>query len=489
MLTANNIIRQALMEAGLRLPTNEIAWQPLPGPQTLGYYSGADELFFGGRAGGGKTDMVLGLALTAQHRSIIFRREYKQLMSVIERTVEIVGHDKGLNRNANVWRNLPGGRIVEFGAMQREYDKANYRGRPHDFYGFDELCDFTESQYLFVIGWARSTIPGQRVRVVGAGNPPSTPEGEWVVRRWSPWLDPSHSNPAQPGELRWFAMLDGQDTEVENGSPITHKGEEIKPKSRTFIPARLSDNPYLASTDYEKILQSLPEPLRSQLLHGDFGIKANDDVWQVIPTEWVRLAQQRWEQMEKPDLALRSIGADVARGGQDKTVIQRLYGNWFDAPIVLLGSATPDGPAVAHQIMQAWNNEAPILVDVIGIGASAYDSLRSLGVKRVQGINNASASKGIDRSGKYGFVNIRAESYWKLREALDPASGDDLALPPDRELLADLCAARYKIVGARIQIEPKEDIKARIGRSPDKGDALVLAKYVDNMPKVSFDIW
>jgi len=97
-------------------------------------------------------------------------------------------------------------------------------------------------------------------------------------------------------------------------------------------------------------------------------------------------------------------------------------------------------------------------------------------------MNASEATSARDKTGQLGFVNRRAEWFWTLREALDPKNGEDLALPPDRELLADLCSARYKVTVRGIQIESKEDIMKRIGRSPDKGDSLcdaVLAgKYL-----------
>jgi hypothetical protein len=64
---------------------------------------------------------------------------------------------------------------------------------------------------------------------------------------------------------------------------------------------------------------------------------------------------------------------------------------------------------------------------------------------------------------------------WRLREALDPDKGENLALPPDTELKADLCAPRWKLTAQGIQIELKDEVKKRIGRSPDKGDAVILA--------------
>jgi len=73
-------------------------------------------------------------------------------------------------------------------------------------------------------------------------------------------------------------------------------------------------------------------------------------------------------------------------------------------------------------------------------------------------------------------VNKRAESIWKLREALDPnqEGGAVVALPPDPELKADLAAFRWMLKPNGIQIEGKEEIKKRIGRSPDRGEAVVM---------------
>ncbi|NJN87932.1 MAG: hypothetical protein HC881_18595 [Leptolyngbyaceae cyanobacterium SL_7_1] len=80
-----------------------------------------------------------------------------------------------------------------------------------------------------------------------------------------------------------------------------------------------------------------------------------------------------------------------------------------------------------------------------------------------------------DRSGQLGFANKRAESYWRLRELLDPAYGATLALPPDPKVLADLTAPRWKLTLQGILLESKDDIRGRLGRSPDLGDAIVMA--------------
>jgi hypothetical protein len=472
-LSVDTLAEELAQELGIEVPVAPPIWTPQPGPQTLANNSRADEVGFGGQAGGGKTDLAIGLSLTQFTRSIIFRRISKNLRAIIDRTINIVGSSEGLNQSTNVWR-LPSGRQLEFGYMQHENSKFDWRGNPHELYVFDEGSEFNESQIDFVTAWKRTTIPGQRTQTLITFNPPTDAQGEWLIERFGPWINPQHPNPAAPGELRWYAMVDGKRIEVQSGTSFMHNGELIEPTSRTFIPARLEDNIYLTNTEYRAQLQSLPEPLRSQLLYGRFDLILEDDPWQVIPTKWVQAAQRRWLETEKPDLQARSVGADVARGGIDKSSVARLFGNWFDLHS-RPGAETPDGPTAAEWI-GGLAGGAPISLDVIGIGSSVYDSHVTRG-DNVAGVNFGASTKATDQTGKFGFLNIRAEAYWRLREALDPASGENLCLPQDRALLADLCAPRFKVVSGKIQIEDKESIKSRINRSPDDGDAVTLCWY------------
>lgn len=437
------------------------------------------------------SDLLLGLALTAHRRSIIFRRLYANLQPLVDRSKDILAgvSTARFNGNKYLWSDLPGGRSLEFGAMKLEDDKRNYQGAPHDLKAFDEICHFTQSQYEYVIGWTRAAkendVQTQRTRIVCTGNPPGPGDpGTWVIERWGAWLNPEHPNPAQPGELRWYTRIDGEDTEVESGEPFIHNGEELYPKSRTFIPARLSDNPYYGE-DYLAQLQSHPEPYRSQLLYGDFQAGFMDDEWQVIPTRWVTDAIKRSHTQEKPTVdKLTTLGVDVARGGNDQTIIVKNYGHWIDELVKKPGQATPDGNIVADMVHAEWSDAATINIDVIGIGASPYDILtqrlfdNTTMTSPVVGINAASGTEARDKSGQLGFANKRAEMWWRLREMLDPDSDCEIVLPNDRELLADLCAPRWKKTArGDIQIESKEEIRKRLGRSTDCGDALVLALY------------
>lgn len=467
-------------------------WTPRSRPQWLALLSQADELFYGGQAGGGKSDLILGLGLIAHNRSIIFRRERTQLTGatgLVERSREIISSHGRYNGMEMVWRNLPGDRMLEFSGVQYEKDVVKHKGKPHDLKAFDELTEFTEYQYRFLIGWLRSINVNQRCRVVATGNPPTHRDGEWVIRYWAPWLDKTHPNPAIPGELRWFAMLDGESVEVDNSEPFEHKSEKtdkiekIVPKSRTFIPATLEDNVFLNDGQYEQTLQGLPEPLRSQLLYGDFGIRISDNPWQLIPTYWVELAQERWKQRDKPE-KLSALGVDAIRGGADKATIAPRYDNYFDKLVKFDGGEIQDGPDLAAKVVKELGKRTkdeeeaknvPIQFDIIGIGSSGYDFLIDWGANAIA-VNAAAGSTMRDKTGLFKMTNVRAEMWWGMMEALDPKTGDDIALPPDSELLADLVAPTYKVVTGGIVIEKKKDIRKRLKRSTDAGDAVIQAR-------------
>ena len=415
------------------------------------------------------------MAAEAHQHSAIFRRVYPNLSGITRRSREIIQDHAKENKSDKNWT-FPDGRTIEFGAVQYEDDKTNWQGRPHDLKAFDELPEFTESQYVFICGWNRSTTPGQRVRILATGNPPLDESGSWIIRRWGPWLDPKHPRPAKPGELRWYATVDGKEQEFPNGAPVAIGNETIYPSSRTFIPARLEDNIFLSQDPhYRSVLQSLPEPLRSMFLFGDFNAASAPDPFQVIPTEWVRLAQKRWLERPQPATPLTAVGIDAVRGGTDFMTLSRRRDNWFDEVIKWPGRVVIDGPTAAGLVYATLGpTDAYINVDVIGVGATTFDHLVPL-YDHVYPVNASEASYYRDRSGKLKMRNKRAEMHWRMRDALDPDGGDDLALPNDPEVLADLCAARYKPpTAAGVMIEEKDEIKARIGRSPDVGEAIML---------------
>ncbi|HJQ60175.1 MAG TPA: terminase [Vineibacter sp.] len=433
-------------------------------------------LLYGGQAGGGKSDLLLGLALTRHRRSLILRRMGKELQTLTDRIVRIHGRD-GFRQGSVPRLATADGRTIDFGSAQHLGDEHSWQGHDHDLLAFDEAAQFLEMQVRFLMGWVRSTANGQRVRTVLASNPPLTAEGDWMIGMFRPWLDLSHPNPAKPGELRWFITdVNGEDVEVDGREPIKSGEMELIPKSRTFIPARLADNPYLRDTGYQRELDALPEPVRSAVRDGNFMARRDDDARQVIPSDWVRQAQKRWMPGPPKGAAMTALAVDVARGGKDETVIATRYGGWFAPLIGKAGVDTRDGPAVAALVFGVLRDGAPVVIDMGGgWGGSPMDHLRQNGIS-VTGYLGADESHRRTQPGNLEFANARAESWWRLREALDPhqREGSPIALPDDPRLAADLAAPRWELGVRGIQIEDKDEIKARIGRSPDRGDAVVM---------------
>lgn len=479
---------RAELNALLQADAKSRPWLPLEGPQTMAYESTADVVGFGGSAGGGKTDLAIGKSLM-KHRVVqIFRREGTELSAIIDRMESVLGHRDGLGGKPPIWRK-PGGRcrLMEFCSAPHLGDEKKFQGRAKDLLVIDEAANFLEEQVRFLMGWVRTTDTDQHCQTLLTFNPPTSAEGRWVISFFAPWLDTKFAGiRAKPGELRYVAMVDGKEVWVDSKTPFVHKGETILPQSRTFVPSRVTDNPYLVGTNYMSTLQALPEPLRSQMLYGDFQAGIEDDIWQVIPTRWVEAAQARWKP-RAPKGEMMQMGVDVARGGRDSTIIATRHQTdthalWFDHVKQIQGVDTDDGDKCAAQVLVTRRDDAPINIDIIGVGTSPYDSLKRADAQ-VWGVNVSEAARSMDKSGLLSFFNLRSQLWWDLREALDPTADTGIALPPDQELLAELCAPRWSLSGKTVKVEGREDIVKRVGRSPDKATAIVLALI--DAPKVA----
>lgn len=468
-------------------------WRAQVGRQSEAADALADILGYGGSAGGGKSDLIAGLAVTEFDRSAIFRREKAQTEGIIQRLAEILGSTDGYNSQKGIWKCHVGGedRLIEFGGLDNLDDHQRWQGRPHALKAYDEATEQREFQVRFTMGWCRTSKPGQRLLRLLTFNPPTTLEGRWVIKFFAPWLDDRHPRPAKPGELRYFTTIRGEDLEVENGQPfVMFKGEPlhdfdpadfgpekiITPLSRTFIPSRVTDNYFYVRSGYIQTLQSLPEPLRSQMLDGDFNAGVEDDEWQVIPTRWIDEAMARWEPRDAKG-EMDTLGCDPAMGGKDNFVIAPRHGTWFDELIRIPGREVPDGQTGAAHVIKARRNRAVVNIDVVGWGSSSANFLEDNEVQ-IHKVNGAAKSIERSKDGALKFANYRAEIVWRMREALDPANEDPIALPPDPALRADLAAYKWKMTAAGILVRSKEEMKQELGRSPDDGDAVINANIV-----------
>jgi len=498
-------------------PLIDKPWLPQPGPQATAYDHPADETLYGGAAGGGKTDLVIGLATTSHKRSLIFRRQATDLDGLWERLLEVLGARAPREQNSVKKRLITSdNRLIEMGHLEAQGSEKSWQGRAHDLIAFDEAAQLDEAKVMFVMQWLRSVDPGQRTRVVFATNPP-VPEmrggelidvgsGDYLIRWFAPWIDPHYQDKAEPGEIRWAVMSrqgdrfethwvpgpgwysreDGTpwDGEEPDPSEIT-RHQLAKAKSRTFIKSLVRDNAFLSGTGYVERLSATPEPLRSMLMDGVFGLKLQDHEWQVIQTNWVVAAQQRWrDRVEKirdnhgqhlePMLVL---AADIAQGGVDTTVLAPLRtDNFFDEMITAPGEKTPTGVEVTEMLIRAQTNSAMIVLDGGGgWGGATKERLKSQHDIDARLFNPSEKSTAWTRDMFYRFLNQRAEIWWKFREALDPDSGQDICLPPSPVLLAQLTAVHYAIDKNVIKIESKDSLRKRLGSSTDEADAVLMA--------------
>ena len=435
------------------------------------------------------TDLGLGLAFTAHERSLVIRRKYTDLGGLIDRAKGIHGSTKGFNGSPPprlTFEREGKTCLIDFVGNQHPGDEAGQQGRPYDLKYIDEAVQMLESQIRFHIGWMRSTSPGQRTRMVLGTNPPINSDGDWIVGFFRPWLDITHPKPAAHGELRWFVRApdDSEDIEVDGPELIEVPGapHPLRPMSRSFVPAKLSDNPYLVKTDYGAKLDSLPEPLRSAVRDGNFMAFRADSERQVIPTQWIVDAQARWMPRPPDSEAMVAIAADIAQGGADETIISPRYGGYFAEQIARPGKETPDGASVVALILAARRDAATIVLDMGGgYGGAASERLNDNAISHVR-FNGAHASMKKTKDGSLGFVNRRAEMYWTLREELDPEQegGSVIALPPDPELRSQLAAMTYKVTARGIQIDSKDEVKKRLGKSPDRADSIAMAMCEGN---------
>lgn len=471
------VIRQQAFEA-----TKSMRWIPNPGPQTDAYFSKADVLLYGGEPGGGKSQLILGLAFNCHQRTLIMRRKYGDLDRIIEDALKINGGREGFNGSPPPKLKISDKQVIDFGAAQYVGDEQSQMGKGRDLLAFDEATHFAETQIRFVMGWLRTDDPNQRCRVVLATNPPLSAEGLWVINMFAPWLDPTFPKPAKPGELR-FVISDeeGKDKWVDGPGKYEVNGKMVDAMSRTYIPASVKDNPYYVASGYEKQLDAMPEPYRS-LLMGGFRTSFKDQPNQIISTKWVTMAQERWTPKPPMGIPMCSIGVDASGGGDDPMIIARRYDGWFATLVEIPGKDIPlerAGSYCAGEVIGHRCDNALVVIDMGGgFGGPMYEHLHANSVE-VKAYKGAEHSTRRSSDGKIHFTNKRSAALWAFREALDPGQpgGSPIALPPDPQLVADLTAPTFEPTPNGIKAEPKEKVCERLGRSTDKGDAVVMAWF------------
>jgi len=215
-------------------------------------------------------------------------------------------------------------------------------------------------------------------------------------------------------------------------------------------------------------------PVYLNRVEGEFAQASKDSL---IPLAWVEAAVARWQEWCDSGAYLESskqiLGVDVARYGGDLTVVAERYGDLITR-LIKWGHA--DTMESAGRVKSLLKGRASI--DVIGVGAGVVDRLREQGCD-IEAVNFSEATRRTDKSGEIQMFNVRAAAWWGLRERLEPPS--DVMLPPDDDLIGDLTAPKFKYTsGGKLKIEEKEEIRSRLGRSPDAGDAVALAFWTSD---------
>lgn len=268
----------------------EYSWKPHPGPQTDFLRRGEFECLFGGAAGPGKSECALMDATryvnNRNYRGLVLRRTFPQLEELMDRALKyypLVDPGARWMSTEKRWH-FSSGATIKFGHMQTENDKLSYQGQEYHRVYFDEVTQFTPTQYLYVFSRVRTTDPNIRCAVRCTTNPGGISH-QFIKDRFC-------IGTVEPRTTIYDEVDDG-------------KGGKIR-ISRVFIPATLDDNPSLANdTEYLARLAQLPELERLRLRHGLWdafegqaftelnkgihGIKAFD-----IPLEWERFRAFDW---------------------------------------------------------------------------------------------------------------------------------------------------------------------------------------------------
>lgn len=312
---------------------------------------------------------------------------------------------------------------------------------------------------------------GAKLRIFGADNPDAL-RGLYFdgvvldeVAQMKPEVWEEIVRPALSDRMGW-ALFIGTPKGVNLFSDLYYKAAELQAEGDPDWYAAsfpVTATSALPPSDVENMRRELSDNAWRQEMLCDF-TAASDDA--LIPIDLVSEAASRVISPAAAEGAPVVVGVDVARFGSDATVFMRRRGLAAFAPVVLRGL---DNMAVADRLAVFMDEHRPdaVFIDAGG-GAGVIDRLRRLGRDVIE------APFGARALNDARFVNRRAEMWRAVRDWLTAGGG----LPDDTVLKADLSTPRYEFDAAgRLKLESKDEIKARLGRSPDTADALALTFY------------
>lgn len=189
----------------------------------------------------------------------------------------------------------------------------------------------------------------------------------------------------------------------------------------------------------------------------------------LIPLNFIEAAAEP-ERRLMLDAGKGFVGVDVARYGNDKTVITPRHGGIVDPQIIHGKENTAVTAGRVKMLLAEMKEWSGIYIDSDGVGGGVADILDDDKIEHIVEIyNNA---KALVEQGGLQFVNLRSQIYWHLAELF---KSGDIAIPADDELMAELASIRYFITRRGIMVESKEDIVKRLRKSPDRADSLAYS--------------
>jgi len=223
---------------------------------------GADEILYGGAAGGGKTDaLLIACILYCQEfgvNSLFLRKTFPQLEGKpIPRSKELIPKsDATYSETKHKWTFKKTGAVLQFGSLDKSGDEEDYQGHEYGLIAWDELTHFPIQPYDYLVSRNRNIKGGVISKIVSGSNPGSRGHS-WVKARWK--ID------EMPAEVAWLA----DPTPAQAMAGVT-------PRKRMFIPAKVEDNKILMDADpaYKANLLGMPDQLRRALYDGDWGVFA-----------------------------------------------------------------------------------------------------------------------------------------------------------------------------------------------------------------------
>lgn len=243
--------------------------------------SPADIVIYGGSAGGGKSWALLIEPLRHAHNgkfgAVIFRRTYKQVTNeggLWDESLNIYPLLGATMRDGELDYKFPSGASVKFAHLQHEKNALDWQGAQVPLIGWDELTHFSEYQFWYMLSRNRSTC-GVRPYMRATTNPDAD---SWVARLIEWWIDPDtgYAIDERSGVVRWFVRIGSELHWSDSPDELrTRFGDEVEPKSLTFIAASLDDNPALTQKDpgYRANLLAQPPVEQERLLRGNWKIR------------------------------------------------------------------------------------------------------------------------------------------------------------------------------------------------------------------------